>query len=86
MTGSEFELAKYGSTGVALAVIAILFYIVRYAVTKIDKAFDKVEKSMEANTKATIENTKVTHETYDFLATLNGDLKAVIRKKRRVSK
>ena len=68
------ELARYGPTGVALAVVAILFYVIRYT-------FNELRKSIDKNTKATEINTKMGNETYKFLKTLNGDLKEAIKKK-----
>lgn len=82
------ELAKYGSTGVALAVIGVLFYVLKiilekFEVSQKDQA-DAIRSSAEATKMISVkldQAIKTDAEMYDLLKNLNGKLTSAIIKK-----
>jgi len=68
----ETEILKYGTAGVAVAALIIVFKIVCKFLT----AMEKFEQTIATNTQATT-------EMYEFLRNLNGSLKRNVRNKLR---
>ena len=65
------ELAKYGSTGIAIALIIAICWIVKLIIPVI--------RDMRGSIDA---NTKVTTQMHTFMKALNGDIRRAVKKKR----
>lgn len=65
--GIETELAKYGQTGIALALIGIIFWVVKWAFSTGTRVAKELSESIQANT-------SVTNENLEYLKKRNGSL------------
>ena len=78
----ETELVKYGAYGIAVMVIAILFWVIKFLFQKGTSIIEKLNLSIEANT-------KMTNETSIYLKQKNGSMEKcftdVVRKLETVS-
>ena len=61
--------SQIDSAAVSLAAIAIISWVMKFVLTKLTAAIEA--------------NTQVTQQTYEFLVNLNGELKAVVKSKRK---
>ena len=68
------DLATYGATGICIAIIIAIVYMVTKCVPIYEKIMAEMRHSIEANT-------KVTTEMYEFLKNLNGKLRKVTKKR-----
>lgn len=75
------ELAKYGTSGVALGALIMIFMMIKTFLKHIQDAADKHEKAYQRLSGSIDKNTKVTDETYRFLKNLNGSFKKVVKDK-----
>ncbi len=75
------ELAKYGPTGVALALVGFITYVGVRMLAFFERNEQRHDKSDDRFAKAIRQNTKVTEQTYRFMKNLNGKLEGAVKEK-----
>lgn len=77
----ETELAKYGITGVAIALAILVGWVIRQFLQFTKDAMADASRRNEHLAEIVRKNTQITEQTYEFLKLLNGKLAKTVKSK-----
>lgn len=92
--GNELlELSKYGSTGIAIAIIGAGIYIARLFFQQNkeirmgnERTLGTLSNAIDRNTKMVERSTDTTKELHEFMVNLNGSLRRTVHNKQKSGK